>query len=122
MTVPAVFNDLQRDPAAGSFGLAPVLPLTLIGAGGASRGVSGLLDTGAAIGVLPYTIGIDLGLDWDAQTNEVQLTGNLAMYEARAVVVNAVVSAFDPVRLVFSPGRKRTTPRSFWDKSTSFWS
>ena len=77
-----------------------MLPLTLIG--GQEVATIGLLDTGAAINVLPYSIGLQLGFDWDQQTKSVELSGNLASVEARVVVATAVVGRFAPVRLAFA--------------------
>ena len=101
MTVPAEqFPYVERDPSLGSASLAPMLPLTLGGRQGIAT--SGLVDSGAAINVLPYTLGVQLGFDWDQQTKAVQLSGNLASVEARVVVTSATVGAFAPVRLAFA--------------------
>lgn len=54
------------------------------------------------VNVLPYSIGIDLGAIWDNQTTELQLTGNLAQFEARALLLSAAIGHFAPVRLVFA--------------------
>lgn len=54
------------------------------------------------VNVLPYGVGIDLGAVWDQQTTALRLTGNLARFEARALVVSANVGAFAPVQLVFA--------------------
>jgi hypothetical protein len=67
--------------------------------------ISGLLDTGAAVNVLPYTVGEQLGFDWAQQTTPVQLSGNLAAVEARVVVASAVVGNFAPLRLAFAWAR-----------------
>jgi len=64
--------------------------------------VSGLLDTGATVNVLPYQVGLDLGAVWEQASVPVQLTGNLAQFEARALIVSALVGRFAPVRLVFA--------------------
>jgi hypothetical protein len=40
-----------------------MLPLTLVST--RSVPVLGLLDTGAAVNVLPYAVGVNLGLNWD---------------------------------------------------------
>lgn len=47
---------VERDPGTGAASLAPLLPITLVG----SRliGVAGLLDTGATVNVLPYSVGV----------------------------------------------------------------
>ncbi len=91
MSAPAAqFPFIARDPALRSASLAPMMPLTL--SANQTVAVSGLLDTGAAVNVLPYAIGVGLGFDWEQQTTSVSLTGNLASVEARVVVVAATVA------------------------------
>jgi hypothetical protein len=67
-----------------------------------SLSVQGLLDTGATVNVLPYSIGIQLGAMWEQQTTPITLTGNLANFEARVLIVSATVSTFPSVRLAFA--------------------
>jgi hypothetical protein len=43
-----------------------------------------------------------LGAVWEEQTVPLRLTGNLAHYEARALLVFATVGRFPPVRLAFA--------------------
>lgn len=64
--------------------------------------VTGILDTGSTVNVLPYEIGIELGANWEQQTTKVKLTGNLANYEARAIVLGARIDEFNPVKLAFA--------------------
>ncbi len=71
---------------------------------------SGLLDTGADVNVLPYSLGIELGLSWDVQSPLTPPSGNLSRYEARGVVLNAVVDFFAPVRLAFAWTRAENAP------------
>jgi hypothetical protein len=97
------FPYVPRDPSLGLASLAPMLPLTLTGA--QSVTISGLVDSGAAVNVLPYSLGVQLGFDWDRQTQSVELSGNLASVEARVVVLSAVVGSFPPVRLAFAWAR-----------------
>ncbi len=75
---------VPRDITLGNASLAPMLPQTLVG----SRDVttSGLIDSGAAINVLPYTLGVELGFNRNKETRSVQLSGNMAAVEARGVV------------------------------------
>jgi hypothetical protein len=134
------FPFVPRDPSLGHASLAPLLPLTLTGT--QSAVTSGLVDSGAAINVLPYSLGLQLGLDWARQTRSVGLSGNLAPVEARVVVLSAVVASFPAVRLAFAWAQRlsgkplspvlggegllgqtlRPMPsRSFWDRSTSSW-
>ena len=102
------FSYVARDPTLGSASLAPMMPLTLQGA--QSISISALLDTGAAVNVLPYDVGGRLGFLWEQQTTAVQLTGNLASVEARVVLVAATVARFPPVRLAFAWARQDSIP------------
>jgi hypothetical protein len=79
----------------------PQLPLSLTYQS-SSVEVAALLDTGASVNVLPYSIGIQLGAIWEAQTVSVTLAGNLASTEAKGLLVSAQISNFDPVMLIFA--------------------
>ena len=57
---------VERHPSLGMASLAPVLPITLLGA--TSLSAFGLLDTGATVNVLPYSAGEQLGAVWEQQT------------------------------------------------------
>jgi hypothetical protein len=80
----------------------PWLPLDLRLRDRESLSTRGLLDSGATVNVIPYDPGIRLGAVWEAQTTRVVLTGNLAAEEARALLIQARVGDFSPVRLVFA--------------------
>lgn len=89
------------DNTFGNAGFRPYLPLTLQN-GERSLVLEGLLDTGAMINVLPYHVGIELGAVWEKQTNTLQLTGNLAQFPARVLLISASVGSFPPIRLAFA--------------------
>jgi hypothetical protein len=109
MTAPVEqFPFVSRDSVLGAASLAPMLPLALVAS--QNPAVSGLLDTGAAVNVLPYAVGVQLGLDWNQQTTPVELSGNLASLEARIAVLSAVVGNFAPVRLAFAWAKSDTVP------------
>jgi hypothetical protein len=74
---------------------------------------TGLLDSGADVNVLPYGLGIALGLLWDEQHNEIRLSGNLARYEARGVLLSGRVGAFPPTHLGFAWTRAEQAPLIF---------
>jgi hypothetical protein len=95
--------------ASGAPGLVPLLPLTLTHRG-RTIDVSGLLDTGAAVNVLPHGIGIELGAVWEPHGTAIRLTGNLARFHARPLIVTAVVARFAPVRLAFAWTEARDIP------------
>jgi hypothetical protein len=99
---------VEREPGLGAAGLAPLLPLTLLGPQAVQT--MGLLDTGATVKVLPYGIGEQLGLVWEGQTIPIALSGNLAACEARAVLLKAEVGRFAPVRLAFAWARTDSVP------------
>lgn len=100
---PQRFLYVPRDPSLGHASLSPMLPLTLIG--NQSISTSGLVDSGAAINVMPFSLGQQLGLDWAQQKQSVVLSGNLASFEARVVVLSAEIGKFPAVRLAFAWSR-----------------
>ena len=101
MTEAVHFPFLDADTSQSGASLMPLLPFTL------SRdkqevAVLGLLDTGAAVNVLPYPVGEQLGFNWRQQHVSVTLSGNLALYQARGIVITANVASFPPIRLAFA--------------------
>jgi hypothetical protein len=101
MTDALRFPYINIDPAHPGASRLPYVPLTLSN-GPTSVLLSGLLDTGATVNVLPYPAGLQLGLIWEQQTTPIQLTGNLAQAPARAVVVSATIASLPLVRLAFA--------------------
>ncbi|PDW00664.1 hypothetical protein CJ255_20305 [Candidatus Viridilinea mediisalina] len=97
----ARFPYIDSDPAHPGSSLMPYVPL-LLAHGQRTMALTGLLDSGATVNVLPYHVGIQLGLDWVEHTTPVQLTGNLAQAPARAVVLHGTINPFAPVRLAFA--------------------
>jgi len=89
------------DSSLGMVDRMPYVPLMLT-LNGQSVNTEGLLDTGASVNVLPYQLGLQLGLIWEDEALSVLLAGNLARFEARAVIVNAQVSPFPMVNLAFA--------------------
>jgi hypothetical protein len=88
--------------------VAPLLPITLLGPKPVP--VTGLLDTGATVNVLPYAVGELLGAVWEQQTTPIELSGNRAACEARAPIVSAVVGKFPSVRLAFAWAKTDAVP------------
>ncbi len=93
----------------GEAGFSPLLPLT-ISFQNNSVETTGLLDTGATVNVLPFPLGESLGFNWESERIPLQLTGNLANYEARAVMLSAKVGEFDPVKLAFAWTKAEQVP------------
>ncbi len=104
MTIPpAQFPYVAHDVSLGNASMAPMLPLTLVGR--KTVAASGLVDSGAAINVLPYSLGVQLGFEWEQQDKEVELSGNLSSVQVRVIVVSAALANFAPVRLAFAWAR-----------------
>ena len=51
--------------------------------------VAELVDTGSSVSVLPYDVGLTLGVIWEEQTLPLRLAGSLGKQEARAIVLEA---------------------------------
>lgn len=62
----------------------------------------GLVDSGATVNVLPYSVGLQLGAIWEQQRVEIALAGNLAAVPARGLLLSATIAYFAPVRLAFA--------------------
>ena len=61
-----------------------------------------LVDGGATVNVLPYSLGLRLGAVWDDGKATIRLAGNLGNFPAMPLVVTAVIGEFAPVRLAFA--------------------
>ena len=79
----------------------PTIAITLSHAG-FSVSANALLDTGSAVNLLPYDIGLQLGAIWEEQTIRLPLAGNLVRVEARGVFVYVQIGNLEPVRLAFA--------------------
>ncbi len=101
MISPIRFPYLDAIPSMPGSSLMPLLPITL-SYGTAQVEALGLLDTGAPVNVLPYSLGEALGLVWEGQPAPITLSGNLARLPARGVVISAQLSSLGPVRLAFA--------------------
>jgi hypothetical protein len=109
MTFKKRFEFIEKSNSLGEVSLVPYLPLSLSSPDN-SIAVSGLLDTGASVNVLPYEIGLQLGLKWDSYQTSVILAGNLANFPAKGVILSATVDTFTPVPLVFAWSQAKNIP------------
>jgi hypothetical protein len=93
-----------------SQGGLPFLPVSLI-SGTRSVNVSALVDSGSAVSVLPYNVGIELGLDWESQKFSLPaLTGMLRNLPAFGVLIKGQIDPFHPVSLAFAWTRSSDIP------------
>lgn len=103
------FPYIEVDPSLGPASALPYLPITLQN-GQEECTTTALVDSGAALNVLPYNTGLLLGAVWERQTVPVRLSGNLAASEARALLLTGTVPGFAPVRLAFAWSRSDSVP------------
>jgi Aspartyl protease len=103
------FNFVEGFDAFGIPDALPKMPLILTYRN-SSIDVSALLDTGASVNVLPYSMGVQLGAVWEEQTMAVTLAGNLASTEARGLLVSTQIDDLTPVRLVFAWSQSDNVP------------
>ncbi len=95
------FQYSTNDPSQDEFDSLPRIPLILHHN---NQGVEvvGLVDSGATVNVLPYQIGIQLGLVWDDSKAIIRLAGNIGNQPAMPVFLIAEIGDFAPVRLAFA--------------------
>ena len=103
------FPFIERTNSAGLSSTMPYLPITLTYRDHSVEATA-LLDTGASVNVLPYELGVQLGLTWEEQTVPIQLSGNLARAETRGVVLSGTVDDFTSVLLAFAWTQSREAP------------
>jgi hypothetical protein len=103
------FPYVEVDPKLGSASAMPYLPITLAH-GRNTISVSALVDSGAALNLLPYGLGQQMGFIWDEQTARLRLSGIFSDLDARAILVSATVDRFPPVRLAFAWTRNEEVP------------
>lgn len=103
------FPFVAIEPTLGEAAMLPFLPINL-NFGENSIQTAGLLDTGATVNVLPYTIGLELGAQLEELAHPLVLTGNLANFEAKAIIVNCVVGDYPSVRLAFAWTKSNEVP------------
>src|SRR5258706_9567918 len=63
---------------------------------------TGLVDSGADVNVLPFELGNALGLTWGEQRYHLRLSGNLANFDTRVVVLPVQIGTFARVDLAFA--------------------
>ena len=109
MTFKKRFKFIEKSNSLGEISFVPYLPFNL-SSPDSSISVSGLLDTGASVNVLPYEIGLQLGLNWDNYNTSVTLAGNLANFPAKGVILSATIDPFVPITLVFAWTQAKNIP------------
>lgn len=107
--MPQRFPYVEVDPMLGQASALPYAPITLQ-FGDRKVQVSGLIDSGSTLNVLPFDVGLQLGAVWEDQTVPVRLGGNMAESEARGLVLLGQIEGFTPVRLAFAWSQSNRIP------------
>jgi hypothetical protein len=109
MTSPARFPYVGVPHPLGQGFLMPFAPVTLR-LGGASEQVSALIDSGAAVSVIPFDVGSRLGADWNALTVDLTLPGALAGAPAKGLAVEVEVAPFPAVPILVAWTTRQNAP------------
>ncbi len=109
MTDLAQFPYVAVRNSRGETAVRPMLPMSIT-YDGTTIEASGLLDTGADVNVLPYQLGISLGGNWEQARTGLQLSGNLAQFEARGILLTCTIRQLPPVRLAFAWTQAENVP------------
>ncbi len=64
--------------------------------------VSALVDSGSALNIMPFDVGLTLGFSWEKQTFPLDIAGTLKGTLSFAVLVKAEIVPFPPVDLAFA--------------------
>ena len=107
--MPQRFPYVEVDPILGAASSLPYAPITLQ-LGDRKVQVSGLIDSGSTLNVLPFDVGLRLGAVWEKQSVPVRLGGNMAESEARGLVLIGQIEEFPPVRLAFAWSQSNRIP------------
>lgn len=98
---------VDRDPSRPGTSLMPYAPVSFL-LGAVALVEHALLDTGAAVNVLPWRTGVALGFDWNALASDVNLSGNLANAPAKIVALRVQLGALpSPPSLRLLPAANR---------------
>jgi len=112
VSTPAVFPYLPMQRGAFPTTPTPLLPVRLT-RGRVSINVTGLVDSGAMISVLPYGVGGQLGVNWQSLTQQTLVGGVGGGVPAKILTADGVVAGFPPVLLLFAWAASDDVPLVF---------
>lgn len=108
--IPRQFPYSQSQDFPDLEGGLPFLPIALSHMDH-SLEISALVDSGSTVNVLPYNIGLQLGLNWESQKFPLpSLVGMLRGVPAFGVLVEGKIDPFLPVQLAFAWTKSNDTP------------
>ncbi len=78
--------------------------------------ITGIVDSGSTVNVLPYQMGLALGAVWQEQKPIAPLAGNLGNLEARALLLQAShpqLTGINKIEMVFAWSKSEDAPVLF---------
>ena len=109
MNGPAQFPFASKGTGGPVPDLAPILPIRL-SRGQVAIDVIGLIDSGADISVLPFTIGLQFGVDWNSLVVPCFVGGSAGRIPGKMLLLTGAIATFPPVQLVFAWVQSDTVP------------
>ena len=97
------------EPTQDQLDVLPRLPLILINRQHRVN-ASALVDSGATVNVMPYSLGLQLGAVWVEKKAVIRLGGMLGDQLAMPFFANIVMGDYAPVRQAFALIKSDTTP------------
>ena len=112
MTVPTSFPYVPVQRGGYPSAPSPLLPVQVTLAG-VTMSVTGLVDSGALISVLPMSVGARFGVPWQSLTTSTLIGGVGGGVSAKILTTTCVVSAFPPVLMLFAWAASDDVPTLF---------
>ena len=112
MSDAARFFYLAVSNALGQTANRPISPVTLASLT-QSGNFAALVDSGADANILPYNIGLQLGLRWEEQPNGGYIRGVFELKQTRLVELGVKISDFAVIPLVFIWTAENSIPLIF---------
>lgn len=109
MSSPVRFPFIPKPGGSGALDTAPYLPFEISSAN-ASFPVMGLLDSGTTFSVIPYDLGLRLGLNWSSFAHSVVLGGSVKGSVAKLVPLTVTIPPFAPETQLFAWSPTNTVP------------
>ena len=72
-----------------------------------------LIDSGSSVNVIPFSMGLQLGADWNKQKTDLELGGNLANVKAKGLLLTVSIGQLAPTRLAFAWAQTDQPPLIF---------
>jgi hypothetical protein len=68
------------------------------------------VDSGSSVSVLPYQVGLALGVVWNDKIADFTLTGNLSNFPSCPLIVKGIIGNFQPSILGFAWSKRDDMP------------